>query len=69
MIAVIVVYDASVTSETRRRPLEATQTTQKYQIEAINWGKTVKMCRNHDFSTEMGGLHIICRFHIIILFR
>ena len=42
MIAVIVVYDASVTSETRRRPLEATQTTQKYQIEAINWEKQLK---------------------------
>ena len=28
MIAVIVVYDASVTSETRRRPFESTQTTQ-----------------------------------------
>ena len=69
MTAVIVVYDASMTSETRRRPLEATQPTQKYQIEAINWGKTVKMCRIHDFSTEMGGLHIICRFPIIILFR
>ena len=57
MTAVIVVYDASMTSETRRRPLEATQPTQKYQIEAINWGKTVKMCRIHDFSTEMGWLH------------
>ena len=39
MIAVIVVYDASVTSETRRRPFEATQNYSKYQIEAINWEK------------------------------